>query len=170
MLRCWSCAGSGMADRLYGTGPMKPWKYKPEKSANKDSQDMLKTLMLRSKAGTSSHYRMNVVTEPLTSVLTSKPAIVPEKSTGGGVHDWPGAILHGQLVALALRLHGQCLRDGLQQLTVALGATVTPLPPLTGFTLMLQPGVVQPHSLLQQPLEVPEFPGAHTVESGVAEL
>lgn len=99
-----------------------------------------------------------------------QPATVPEKSTGRWVHDWPSAFLHRELPALALGLHGQRLRDGLQKLTVALGAAVTSLPPLAGFALMLQPGVVQPHSFLQQPLEVPELPGAHAVEARVAEL
>ena len=95
--------------------------------------------------------------------------LLPEESAGREVHDG-SSFLHPDLQVLTLWLHGQRLRNGLQQLTVALGATVSPLPPLTGFALMLQPGIVQPHSLLQEPLEVPEFTGANTVEARVAEL
>ncbi|KAG7226811.1 hypothetical protein INR49_014160 [Caranx melampygus] len=88
---------------------------------------------------------------------------IEEGSTAGAVTVQTGS-------ALILWLHGQRLRNGLQQLSVALWATVTSLPPLTGFTLMLQPGVVQPHSLLQQPLEMPELASANTVEARVTEF
>lgn len=100
----------------------------------------------------------------------SQPVSVPEKPTGRGVHEWPSAFLHCELPVLALGLHGQGLRNCLQQLTVTLGAAVTSLPPLTRFTLMLEPGVVQSHSFLKQPLEVPELSSAHAVEAGVAKL
>jgi len=69
------------------------------------------------------------------------------------------------LQVLILRLYCQCLRYGLEQLTVALGTAVTPLTPLTWFALMLQPCIVETHSFLQQPLEVSELPSAHTIEA-----
>lgn len=73
---------------------------------------------------------------------------LPEKSTRLDVHDWPTSILHPMLQVLTWGLHRQGLWYRLEQLSVALGAAVTPLASLAWFTLMLHPGIVQTHPLL----------------------